>query len=95
MEQEKSNLLKELLEQESRHPGSLALSAGHCTLCGEHCSRAGGRACRQQNKLRFSIEALGGDVAKITEQCFGRPLQWAAKGKTPDYMMLIGALLLK
>jgi len=82
-----------LVELESKYPGSLALSGGTCVLCGE-CQRTYGMPCCQPDKLRYSIEALGGDVGKTCELYFGRPILWVKDGVAPDYLMWVGGLLL-
>ena len=91
--QEKNKLHTELLAQEQQYPGAMALSAGSCKICAE-CSRTLGQPCRQPDKMRYSIEALGGDVAKTGELYFQQPLLWIKNGEMPDYLTLVGGLLL-
>lgn len=94
MKQEKQAFLEELLQMEQAVEGSLALSCGSCEIC-EECSRSKGEKCVRPEKCRYSMEALGGDVAKIAEHYFRRPLLWMKDDTAPDYMVLIGGLLLK
>lgn len=91
-QKEKQALLAELLKRERRTPGSRVLSAGTCLLC-EHCRREQGEPCRALGQMRYSIEALGGDVAKTAEQYFHKSLQWIRDGQTPEYLVLVGGLL--
>lgn len=81
-----------LMEKEGEVPGSLALSVGPCTLC-ENCRRLEGKPCIRPQKMRHSIESLGGDVAATVEKYFGFPLLWADKGALPAYFTLVGGLL--
>ena len=95
MKVEKEKLMAELLQLERENPASMALSAGSCSLCGEDCTRTKGESCRKPREMRYSIEALGGDVSKTAERYLGRPLKWAKDGAAPEYMTLVGGLLLK
>ena len=95
LEHEKNIMLDELLKLEQEIPGSLALSAGTCKLCPEGCSRSCNIPCRRMAQMRWSVEALGGDVAKTTEQIFHTPMLWIKNGILPDYLMLVGGLLLR
>lgn len=89
---EKSAFFEELLSLEGTNPGSLALSAGTCDLC-EDCTRPQGGPCRYPEKLRWSLEALGGDVCKTAEIMLKTPLLWEQNGRLPAYYTLVGGLL--
>lgn len=91
----KDRMMAELLEQELFIPDSFALSAGTCILCGDHCTRPEGKPCRKPEQMRYSIEALGGDVAKTAEYFLHKPILWIRDNVLPDYLMLVGGLLLK
>lgn len=91
----KARMMEETLELERAMPGSLALSAGTCTLCGENCTRPEGKPCRYPEQMRYSIEALGGDVAKTAEHYLHKPLLWIKDNVLPEYLVLVGGLLLK
>lgn len=93
LQAEKDGYLERLLQMEAAAPGSLALAAGSCTLCNP-CARKEGRPCQRPERMRYSIEALGGDVGRTASQYLGRDLQWIRAGVVPDYLMLVGALLL-
>lgn len=95
MWEEKEKLLSELLEMERRRTGALALSAGSCALCGDNCARPHGAPCRNPERMRRSIESLGGDLTKAMELYFHRSIAWAKNGEIPSYLTLIGGLLLK
>lgn len=89
----KSALLRTLLEEEKRHSGSLALSAGTCELC-ERCAKADGKPCVYPEQLRYSIEALGGDVEKTCSTYLNAPICWIDPPNLPEYVLLVGGLLL-
>ncbi len=93
--QERDLLMKELQEWEDAHPGSRLLSVGCCILCKDGCLRAKGKPCAHPDQIRYSIESLGADVDKTTRRVIGTGLQWIAKDKLPDYLMLVGGLLEK
>ena len=90
---EKKALLEELLSLEEKFPGSLALSAGNCQLC-RFCARTQGIPCWQPQRMRPSIEALGGDVSLTLERYLGKTLRWTREGEIPETLTLVGGLLL-
>ena len=93
---EKEAMLLELLELEKAFPGSMALSAGSCQVCPEGtCARQTQEPCRNPNLMRYSIEALGGDVGKALELYFDKQLVWGRDGRMPEYYILLGGLLKK
>ena len=89
----KRQLLSTLLEQERATPGSLALSAGRCQEC-QVCTKASGQPCRQPERIRHSIESLGGDVGKTLSLYLGQELLWGREGHFPEYYILLCGLLL-
>lgn len=90
---EKAALLEKLLAQEAANAGSMALSAGTCNFC-ETCTRSRGLPCRTPARMRYSIEALGGDVSRTAERYLYRPLLWIKGNRLPEYLMLVGGLCL-
>lgn len=90
---EKAALLEKLLAQEAANAGSMALSAGTCNFC-ETCTRSRGLPCRTPARMRYSIEALGGDVSRTAERYLYRPLLWIKGNRLPGYLMLVGGLCL-
>ncbi|OPY90393.1 MAG: hypothetical protein A4E72_00669 [Syntrophus sp. PtaU1.Bin208] len=90
--QEQSVLLDELLGLEEKYAGSIGLAAGSCNIC-ENCTRPYGNACNHADKLRYSIESLGGDVEKTVKKLLGLELQWMREGNLPEYFLLVNALL--
>lgn len=92
----RASLHEELLQMEQNLPGSLSLYAGSCVLCGEDtCTRKTGKPCRLPQEMRYSIEALGGDVSLCLERYFNKKLLWAKEGKLPPTFILLGGLLKK
>lgn len=92
--EKKHELLDEMAELEKTYPGSLALSAGSCDICPE-CAKKTGEKCRFPQKLRYSIEALGGDVVKTAEKYLKVPILWSKNGEVPEYFIPVAGILLK
>lgn len=43
--------------------------------------------------MRYSVDALGGDLSETMEQYFQRPIRWSRNGEVPEYLTLVGGLL--
>lgn len=94
MTQVKEDLTETLYVLEGQYPHSQSLSAGNCKICGEgNCTRKIGEPCRYPEKMRYSIESLGGNVGLTASKLLGIDLQWIAEGQIPDYFVLVGGLL--
>lgn len=91
----KRELSEELLCQEKESPGSISLSAGSCILCEGDCSRKEKKPCRFPDKMRYSIESLGGNVGLTISKLMGIELEWMEEGKLPHYFVLVCGLLRK
>ena len=92
----KQDMSRELYELEKSYSGSISLSAGSCDLCKEEgCTRTQGKPCRYPDKMRYSIESLGGNVGKTVSKLMGYELEWVEEGKVPSYFVLVGGLLKK
>lgn len=91
---ESDRLMVDLTALEAQAPGSRVVYPGRCHLCGlGQCSRALQQPCLHPEQLRYSIESLGGDVGKTTEQLLGYGLQWLRQGQLPEYLSLVGGVL--
>ena len=88
----KKQLTEELMSLEDQYPGSKALFAGACDLC-KSCNKENGETCRHPEQMRYSIEALGGNVAQAVQFYFGDRILWAANGHLPEHYILLGGLL--
>lgn len=94
MKEVKADLTRELSQKEAEYPGSQALSAGSCQICGENnCSKKIGEPCRFPDRMRYSLESLGGNVGLTCSKLLGIRLQWIEEGQVPDYFVLVGGLL--
>lgn len=94
MAEVKKELTETLFLEEEKHPGSRSLSAGSCRICGEeNCNKPLGKPCRFPDKMRYSIESLGGNVGLTASKLLGIELQWIEEGSIPDYFVLVGGLL--
>ncbi len=103
----KAQLAAELYEREKAVPGSISLSAGSCTLCKDagvyaedgselcesFCTRLKGEPCRFPDKMRYSIESLGGNVGTTLSELMEIELEWIQEGKLPSYFVLVSGLL--
>lgn len=85
----KEDLSRELLKKEKEKPGSISLSAGSCILCSGICSRKDGAPCRCPDEMRYSIEALGGNVGLTISRLMGIELEWMEEGKLPTHFVLV------
>lgn len=90
---EKEKLSLELFEEEKKYPGSISLSAGCCSRCAV-CSREKGEPCIFPDKMRYSIESLGGNVGLTIEKLMGLHLEWMEEGRLPHHFVLVCGLLL-
>ena len=91
---EKQKLSDRMMEEEKKYPGSISLSAGSCGLCKDGCTRPHGKACRFPDKMRYSIESLGGNVGMTIEKLMGLELEWMEEGKLPTHFILVNGLLM-
>lgn len=96
LSKEKNILAEQLFELEKQNPGSISLSAGNCQLCGKgNCTKKNNEPCRFPEKMRYSIESLGGNVGKTISKLFHIELEWMEEGKLPTYFVLVSGLLTK
>ena len=94
MAEVKAELTEELYQREEDYPNSQSLSAGSCQICTEdNCTRKIGEPCRFPDKMRYSIESVGGNVGLTCSKLLGIRLQWMEEGQIPDYFVLVGGLL--
>lgn len=93
VEEVKQKLTDELFGMEAANPGSISLSAGSCSLCTQGCSRTEGMPCRYPDKMRYSIESLGGNVGLTISKLMGIEIEWMQEGKLPSYFVLVCGLL--
>ena len=88
----KQKLAEELFELECEIPGSVSLSAGSCQIC-KGCTKPSGEPCRFPDKMRYSIESIGGNVGKTISDLCGIEIEWIEEGKLPEHFVLVGGLL--
>lgn len=81
-EETEEALMDELIALEESTPGSLCLSAGNCGL-------------KEGDRLRYSIESLGGNVDRLCRDLLGISLEWGKDGAAPERIMLVAGLLKK
>ena len=84
----------EYILEEEKKTGGLGLNGGSCLRCRPlPCSRQEGKPCRQPDKMRYSIEALGGDASLTVTKYLHQKLEWMKDGKLPPYFILVGGIL--
>lgn len=80
-----------LLDLEKKYSNSITLASGRCLIC-TSCSRNENIPCIYPDKLRYSLEGLGFDVAGIMENILEEKLQWSSNSN-PEYVTCVSALL--
>lgn len=91
----KQEFAKEMLNLERDNPGSICLSSGgSCQICREGCTKPQGSSCRHPELMRYSLEALGGNVCRTVEEVLGLPMEWPGTGRLPRNLKLVSGLLL-
>lgn len=99
MHEVKGDMSRQLYEMEAQNPGSVSLSAGSCSMCKKEgfagCTRSEGKPCGHPELMRYSIEAIGGNVGLTVSKLMGIELEWVTEGKLPSYFVLVGGLLKK
>ncbi|MGI6212791.1 MAG: DUF2284 domain-containing protein [Anaerovoracaceae bacterium] len=92
--EERQKLQDKLIECEKEYPAATALSAGNCKLCAKGtCARLSGEPCRFPDRMRHSIESLGGDVGMVLEDLFDEPLTWVSGDEVPLTLRLCLGIL--
>ena len=91
LHREKPVFNKKMLELE-KSCGGKAVYAQECEEC-SRCARLDGKPCRFPGIMRYSIESLGGNAAKLIEDKLGFELLWSQNGSIPEYYLLIGGIL--
>ncbi|MBE6413836.1 MAG: hypothetical protein E7035_04700 [Verrucomicrobiaceae bacterium] len=74
---------------EALYKGSILLLAGSC-ICeqSENCPKQKNLPCVQKDKMRYSLEALGYDVTKISEELLNTKILWQTDVQ-PEYFTLV------
>jgi len=83
-----------LFELESKHFNSKILLAGTCYQCNE-CTRFENKACRFNDRLRYSLESIGFLVSDIVKDVLNDEIQWIKDGVIPEYLLSVGAIMLE
>ena len=86
----KVKLMNDIYAQENEN--SLGLFIGKCNLC-MRCTRDVNMPCKMPFKMRYSLEALGGDVDRTVQDLFGYEIKYAKDNKLPKYLIFVGGLL--
>jgi len=84
---------KIVLDYEKEILGSEALLIGTCTNC-EICNKVIDKPCKNKQKQRYSLEALGFLVSDIAKNVLNTEILWQKEGMI-DYHFSVSAILLK
>jgi predicted metal-binding protein len=91
LESMRNTLGEKLLKLEKDTGQGKSLYAGSCILC-QSCTREDNGKCSNVEMMRYSLESLGFDVAKIAEKLLNIELKWASDS-LPEYFTLVSAFL--
>lgn len=86
------SLEKSVRRLEKAHQGRM-LSSGICRLCQNCTCKDRSGSCRRPQEMRYSMESLGLNVAKISELFLDHPLLWKTDGSLPVYCSALACLL--
>lgn len=93
---EKEAQSSSLRKEEEFYDGAISLCAGSCSICSaSDCTRKINKECCHKNEMRYSIEALGGNVGLTASKLLGVDLDWIEEGKLPEKFVLVGGILFK
>ncbi len=82
--------------KEKETPHSMCFSSGGaCSRCKNGCTRTLDQPCRFPDELRYSVESIGINACKATEELFEVPLLWSFFGKLPEYLTFVNGLLIE
>lgn len=87
----KSRLDRLMRELEIKYTGKM-LTNGSCRLC-KTCNKKNNLPCKKPFEMRYSMEALGLNVAQIAQHFFGHRLLWYKDKKAPSYSSVVSCLL--
>jgi predicted metal-binding protein len=76
-----------LMAMEQAFAGARVSLPGACNVCAT-CTRKAGLPC-ELGQPRYSLEALGINLAGLAKELFGEEILWIKDGKLPEYFSLI------
>lgn len=88
----KSRMDKFLRSLEGQYGGKL-LSNGSCRLCKPCSCKDKNSGCKEPDKMRYSMEALGLNVGEISKNVLNHELFWYRKNQLPLYTSVVSCLL--
>jgi len=84
---------EQLLSTEHQITGCKAFFAGTCHICEpDECTRITNEPCRYPDRIRHSLESLGFDIGKTTEELLGLELKWSSDGSLTEYLILVSGI---
>ncbi len=88
---ERKKVFEKLLLLESKFPNSKAINSGNCSIC-KKCTRVNNKKCINESLIRYSLESLGFDVGKITNEILGIELKWSSE-TLPEYLTMVSGFM--
>ena len=70
----------------------LKTSCGTCNIC-KRCALLDNKNCYHPEEMRYSMEAMGMDLAKLSEEIFDHKLTWNSENKKSNICTSIGSIL--
>lgn len=81
-----------LIKLEEIYPTGKIINSGNCTIC-NNCSRINKIKCIHEQDLRYSLESLGFDVGKVTNEILNIELKWPTQTRLPEYLTLASGFM--
>jgi predicted metal-binding protein len=79
-----------LMSMEQAFGGARVSLPGACNICAT-CARKAGLPC-ELGQPRYSLEALGINLARLTKDLFKEEILWIRNGKLPAYFSLLSGI---
>ena len=86
------NTLEDLLSKMQIDFECIKTACGSCNLC-ERCAFLDNKHCYHPEKMRYSMEAMGMDLQKMSEEVFNHKLTWNNKVNKSNICTSIGSIL--
>ena len=84
--------LEDLLSKMQIDFECIKTACGSCNLC-ERCAFLDNKHCYHPEKMRYSMEAMGMDLQKMSEEVFNHKLTWNNKDNKSNICTSIGSIL--
>ena len=89
---ENRNTLEALLSKMQIDFECLKTSCGSCNIC-ERCAFLDNKDCYHPEEMRYSMESIGMDLSKMSEEIFEHKLSWNSETEKSNICTSIGSIL--